>query len=108
MKQTEYLPLGSIVVLKGGVKKLMIIARGLAVKIDGVDFYVAVLKQDGKSVVKSVIICFKQSAVVCSDPPHNAVAWRHKNKICFRVFFDCFVECRNISPDVIELIQLAV
>lgn len=35
MKHTDYLPLGSIVILKGGVKKLMIIARGLAVKIDG-------------------------------------------------------------------------
>lgn len=35
MKRTEYLPLGSIVILKGGVKKLMIIARGLAVKMNG-------------------------------------------------------------------------
>ena len=33
--RTEYLPLGSVVRLKGGVKKLMIIARGLAVKLDG-------------------------------------------------------------------------
>lgn len=35
MVKTEYLPLGSIVLLKGGVKKLMVIARGLVVKING-------------------------------------------------------------------------
>lgn len=35
MEKTEYLPLGSIVILKGGVKKVMIIARGLAAKIKG-------------------------------------------------------------------------
>lgn len=35
MEKTNYLPLGSVVVLKGGVKKLMIISRGLAVKLNG-------------------------------------------------------------------------
>ena len=35
MDRTEYLPLGSVVILNGGVKKLMIIARGLVVKIEG-------------------------------------------------------------------------
>lgn len=35
MEQVDYLPLGSIVVVRGGVKKTMIIARGLAAKIDG-------------------------------------------------------------------------
>jgi len=34
MEKTNYLPLGSIVILKGGVKKLMIISRGMAVKIN--------------------------------------------------------------------------
>ena len=33
MEKVEYLPLGSIVVIKGGVKKFVIIARGLGVKI---------------------------------------------------------------------------
>lgn len=35
MQKTDYLPLGSVVILKGGVKKLMIISRGLAVKLNG-------------------------------------------------------------------------
>jgi hypothetical protein len=33
MEKVNYLPLGSIVVVKGGVKKFMIVARGLGVKI---------------------------------------------------------------------------
>ena len=33
MEKIKYLPLGSIVVIRGGVKKTMIIARGLAVTI---------------------------------------------------------------------------
>ena len=33
MDKVEYLPLGSVVVLKGGIKKIIIIARGLGVKI---------------------------------------------------------------------------
>ena len=32
MKKVEYLPLGSIVYLRNGTKKLMIIARGLMIK----------------------------------------------------------------------------
>ena len=39
MARTEYLPLGSIVILKGGVKKLMIIARGLAASFNGEEKY---------------------------------------------------------------------
>ena len=35
MDKLEYFPLGSIVVIRGGVKKIMIIARGLAVDIKG-------------------------------------------------------------------------
>ena len=35
MEKIEYLPLGSIVLLKGGTKKVMIIARGLEVKLEG-------------------------------------------------------------------------
>ena len=35
MEKIEYLPLGSIVILKGGTKKVMIIARGLEVKLEG-------------------------------------------------------------------------
>lgn len=36
MKETiDYLPLGSIVIINGGIKKYVIIARGLQVKIDG-------------------------------------------------------------------------
>lgn len=34
-EKVDYLPLGSVVVLKGGVKKYMIIARGLQVTIEG-------------------------------------------------------------------------
>jgi len=33
MEKVEYLPLGSIVIVRGGVKKAMIIARGLAAEI---------------------------------------------------------------------------
>ena len=35
MEKVEYLPLGSIVIIRGGIKKTMIIARGLAVEIQG-------------------------------------------------------------------------
>ena len=35
MKTPDFLPLGSVVVIKGNVKKLMIIARGLALKHEG-------------------------------------------------------------------------
>ncbi len=35
MAKTDYLPLGSIVLLESGIKKLMIIARGLTVKLNG-------------------------------------------------------------------------
>lgn len=31
-KKIKYLPLGSVVVLKGGIKKLIIVARGLQIK----------------------------------------------------------------------------
>ncbi|MDR2487584.1 MAG: DUF4176 domain-containing protein [Clostridiales Family XIII bacterium] len=34
MEKFEYLPLGSIVVMKGGIRKIMILARGLAVAVD--------------------------------------------------------------------------
>ena len=33
MEKVEFLPLGSIVVIRGGIKKIMIIARALAVQI---------------------------------------------------------------------------
>lgn len=36
-KDVEFLPLGSIVLLKGGTSKLIIVARGLQVKYDGED-----------------------------------------------------------------------
>lgn len=35
MKMIDYLPLGSVVVLKGGIQKLLIISRGINVKQDG-------------------------------------------------------------------------
>ena len=35
MGKIEYLPLGSVVLLKGGIKKLMIISRGLTVNMRG-------------------------------------------------------------------------
>jgi len=35
MEKVEYLPLGSIVIIKGGVRKVLIIARGVGAKIDG-------------------------------------------------------------------------
>jgi len=35
MSKVEYLPLGSIIVVRGGIKKIMIIARGLAVEVQG-------------------------------------------------------------------------
>ena len=35
MEKIEFLPLGSVVIVKGGVKKTMIIARGLATAIGG-------------------------------------------------------------------------
>lgn len=34
-EKIEYLPLGSIVVVSGGVKKYVIVARGLQVKVNG-------------------------------------------------------------------------
>jgi hypothetical protein len=34
LEKFEYLPLGSIVVMKGGIRKIMILARGLAVAVD--------------------------------------------------------------------------
>lgn len=37
MENIAYLPLGSIVILRGGVKKMMIISRGLAAKINGTE-----------------------------------------------------------------------
>lgn len=37
MEKTEYLPLGSIVVVSGGVRKYVIVARGLQVKVNGED-----------------------------------------------------------------------
>lgn len=39
METPEFLPLGSIVIVKGNVKKLMIIARGLALKQHGENRY---------------------------------------------------------------------
>lgn len=35
MEKTEFLPLGSVVVVRGGVKKTMIVARGIAAEING-------------------------------------------------------------------------
>ena len=35
MEKVEYLPLGSIVVIHGAIKKTMVIARGLAAEING-------------------------------------------------------------------------
>ena len=35
MERIDYLPLGSIVAIRGGIKKIMIIARGLAVDVQG-------------------------------------------------------------------------
>lgn len=35
--KVDYLPLGSVVVVQGGIKKYMIISRGLHVKINGKD-----------------------------------------------------------------------
>ena len=34
-ERTEYYPLGTIVTISGGIKKIMIIARGVATKLDG-------------------------------------------------------------------------
>lgn len=34
-EKIDYLPLGSVIVLKGGIKKYIIIARGLQVSIEG-------------------------------------------------------------------------
>lgn len=39
MKKTEFLPLGTICIVKGNTKKLMIIARGLATVIEGSTVY---------------------------------------------------------------------
>lgn len=38
-EKVDYLPLGSVVIVNGGVKKHMIIARGLQVKIDDQQYY---------------------------------------------------------------------
>jgi len=35
MEKVEYLPLGSIIVIKGGVRKVVIVARGVGAKING-------------------------------------------------------------------------
>ena len=35
MEKVDYLPLGSVVVVRGGIKKTMVIARGLAAEING-------------------------------------------------------------------------
>ena len=35
MKATEYLPLGSVVILKGGIQKLIVISRGINVNHNG-------------------------------------------------------------------------
>lgn len=34
--KTDYLPLGSVVILKGGVQKIVLVARGMVVEMDGV------------------------------------------------------------------------
>ena len=50
MEKVEFLPLGSIVLLKGGIRKLLVIARGLNVKKDGETYffdYGGVLYPDG-------------------------------------------------------------
>lgn len=40
MEKIEYLPLGSIVLLEGGIKKLVIVSRGVAVNIkEGIKFF---------------------------------------------------------------------
>ncbi len=39
MKKMDFLPLGSIVLLEGGIQKLMIVARGLNVKYDGDEYF---------------------------------------------------------------------
>jgi hypothetical protein len=35
MEHVDFLPLGSIVIVQGGIKKLMIVSRAVAVNIDG-------------------------------------------------------------------------
>ncbi len=50
MKENEYLPLGSVVVLTDGVQELMIVSRGINVQMDGEVFffdYGGVLYPDG-------------------------------------------------------------
>lgn len=39
MKRTEFFPLGSVVLLKGGTQRVIIIARGLNVQNDGDTFF---------------------------------------------------------------------
>lgn len=39
MNKINYLPLGSVVVIKGGVKKYVIVSRGLKVNADGKEMY---------------------------------------------------------------------
>ena len=39
MEQQKYLPLGSVVILNGGIQKLMIVGRGLNVKKDNETFF---------------------------------------------------------------------
>lgn len=38
-EKVEFLPLGSVVVINGGVKKYLIVARGLKLNIDGKELY---------------------------------------------------------------------
>lgn len=37
--RVEYLPLGSVVIVNGGIRKYVIVARGLQVKIEGKDHF---------------------------------------------------------------------
>lgn len=50
MNKIDYLPLGSVVVLKGGIQKLLVISRGINVKYNGETLffdYGGVLYPDG-------------------------------------------------------------
>ena len=39
MEKVEFLPLGSLVLLNGGKKRIMIISRAIAMKLDGKNVY---------------------------------------------------------------------
>ena len=39
MEKTDYVPLGSVVYLKGGIKKLLVVARAINVANDGKQFF---------------------------------------------------------------------